>query len=610
MFCRIKYEGMIEVLETGGRIMQLTWSLKELYSSFDSEEFKNDMKRLDECIYEFGDFAEKITKDYDNEVKKIEEYISRKITITKLMVNLDNFISLTLSADTKNEKASKNSDLLEAKMSEMVSPTTRINKWISGIKDIDSVIEKSSLLKEHKFIIKEIVEKSKYLLSDKEETIISKMKNTGSNAWSKLKDNLISNLKVDIEQDGEMKQLPLTVVLNMAYDKDKDVRKKGYEAEIASYYKVEEGVAACLNGIKGEVLTVCDLRGYKSPIEMTLVGSRMDKESLDAMLTAMKESLPHFRKYMKRKAEMLGYKNGLPFYEMYAPVSSAEMKFTYEKGAEFVIKNFRTFSDDLADFAKKAIDNAWIDVEPREGKVGGGFCSNITTIGESRILLNYGSNFSDVVTLAHELGHGFHGECLKGESILNCDYPMPIAETASTFCETIIKKAAVKEASKDEALAILEQEISDCNQVIVDIYSRFLFEKSVFEKRKESALSVEEIKQCMIEAQKESYGDGLDPQYLHPYMWTWKPHYYYADYNFYNFPYAFGLLFAKGLYAEYLKRGQDFVKDYEQLLAITGRNNIADITKVMGIDIHDINFWRASLKTIEDDIDKFIELSE
>lgn len=212
--------------------------------------------------------------------------------------------------------------------------------------------------------------------------------------------------------------------------------------------------------------------------------------------------------------------------------------------------------------------------------------------------------------MAHELGHGFHGECLKNESILNSNYPMPIAETASTFCETIIKKAAIKDATEKEALSILETEISDCTQVIVDIYSRFLFEKSVFEKRKESALTVERIKELMLNAQKEAYGDGLDENYLHPYMWAWKPHYYDANYNYYNFPYAFGLLFAKGLYAEYLKKGSDFVGEYERLLSITGKNKIADITKEVGIDIHDKEFWKNSLKTIEEDIEKFIMISK
>lgn len=590
--------------------MELKWSLNELYKSFDSEEFKSDLGKVDSLISNLNLWAEKVTENKENLVEKLEEYIDYYTNLENLVSRVGAFIHLTISADTTNNVALKYSDILDDKLTNIVEADTKLNKWISSLDNLDRIIESSDKLKEHKFILTSIVDKAKYLLSDKEENIIANMQNTGSNAWLKLKNNLISNHKVTIEEGGEVKELPLTVVLNMAYDKDKNVRKKAYLAEIESYKKIEDGVAAALNSIKGEVLTICKLRGYESPLEQTLINSRMDKESLDAMISAMKEAMPTFRKYLRRKGEILGYKNGLPFYEMYAPVIDKDMEFSYEDGAKFVEKNFRTFSDNLADFAKKAVENNWIDVYPREGKVGGAFCSNLHFIGESRFLLNYGNSFSDVVTMAHELGHGFHGECLKNESALNSDYPMPIAETASTFCETIIKKAAIKEADKEEALSILESEISDSTQVIVDIYSRFLFESWLFDKRKESALSVDEIKELMIKAQKEAYGDGLDPEYLHPYMWTWKPHYYYVDSNFYNFPYAFGLLFAKGLYAEYIKRGDSFPKEYENLLSITGKNKIADVTKVMGIDIHNKDFWRNSLKTIEEDIENFIELSK
>lgn len=590
--------------------MNLNWSLKELYTSFNSEEFLEDMECLTEVIDEINKWTEIIVKDTDCAKVKLEGYVERFSVLADLITKIGSFIELSISVNTKDDEALKYSDILEKKLTKIVEAETKLNKWISSIENIDEVIKDSILLKDHEFILKEVVEKSKYLLTDREEAIIANMQNTGSNAWGKLKDNLISTHKVEINEDGKIKEYPLTVVLNMAYDKDEKVRKRAYEAEIASYTKIEEGVAAALNGIKGEVLTICEFRGYKSPLEQTLINSRMDEESLNVMLEAMKESMPKFREYLKRKAEILGHKNGLPFYDMYAPIVESDMEFDYEKGKKFVVDKFRTFSDNLANFAQKAMNNNWIDVMPKEGKVGGAFCAGIHYLGESRILLNYGNSFSDVVTMAHELGHGFHGECLKDESVLNTEYPMPIAETASTFCETIVKKAAIKEADKITALAILESEISDCNQVIVDIYSRFLFEKSLFEARKESALTVDQIKKLMLDAQREAYGDGLDPEYLHPYMWTWKPHYYYANSNFYNFPYAFGLLFAKGLYAEYLKNGSEFSSEYENLLSITGKHNIADITKEVGIDIHNKEFWKSSLRTIEEDIDKFMELSK
>lgn len=588
--------------------MSDNWSLKELYTSFTSKEFLEDLDKIDKNINDLKVFSENLNKDSDS-LKSLEDIINKLENIYLLISKVASFASLTVSADSKNVEGRKYLDVINNKNSLLAEPLTKIYKWIASVENIDEIINKSTLLKNHEFIIREIISKNKYMLSDKEEAIIAKMRTIGSDAWSNYKDYLISTHKVDINVDGKEESLPLTVVLNMAYSKDPEVRKKAYEAEIKSYEKIEEGVAAALNGIKGEVITTSELKGYKSPLHMTLEESRMDEDILNAMLTAIKESLPTFRKYLKRKAEILGHKNGLPFYDLYAPVIEKEMKFTFEEGKAFVEKNFRKFSDNLADFVLKAFENNWLDVYPKEGKVGGAFCASIKDIKESRILLNYGNSFSDVVTMAHELGHGFHGECLNNETMLNSEYPMTLAETASNFCEILIKKSAVKEASKEEAFAILEAEISDCNQVIVDIYSRFLFESEVFEKRKESSLSVEEINNAMLNAQKEAYGDGLDSNYLHKYMWTWKPHYYYATANFYNFPYAFGNLFAKGLYAEYLKRGDSFCKEYEELLAVTGKNMVADVTKIMNIDVHDVNFWRNSLKLIEEDIEKFIELS-
>lgn len=590
--------------------MSLNWSLKELYESFESENFKQDLSECVKYIESFSDWVNQVTENYDNVVSKLEDYINKISYQEKLFSKLFAFCELTLSVETSNKAALKNLESLEQKASSLAPGESKIKSWIGKIENLNSIVEQSDLLKEHSFYLMEIKQNNKYLLSDKEEAVIAKMKNTGSSSWSKLRDLLTSSLKVDIELDGEKKQLPLTVIRNMAYDKDESLRRKAYEAEINSYKKIEDAVAASLNGIKGEVITISKMRGYESPLEEALLNSRVDKETLEAMLAAMKESFPSFRKYFKRKGELLKKENGLAFYDIFAPIGTVDMEFPYEKGKAFVYENFKTFSDELADYAQKAFDNNWIDVEPREGKVGGAFCNNIHAIGESRFMLNYGDRFTDVVTLAHELGHGYHGECLNNESILNSDYPMPIAETASTFCETIVKKAAIRSATKEEAFSILESEISDCAQVIVDIYSRFFFESELFKHRENSSLSSEELNSLMITAQKEAYGDALDEKYLHPYMWICKPHYYDSDYNFYNFPYAFGLLFSKGLYAQYLKTGRDFARDYNKLLSVTGKMKLYDVAKLMNIDIHNIDFWRSSLKTIEEDIDKFIELSK
>ncbi len=247
-------------------------------------------------------------------------------------------------------------------------------------------------------------------------------------------------------------------------------------------------------------------------------------------------------------------------------------------------------------------------MEPREGKRGGAFCVNLHPIKQSRILSNFTGSLSDVGTLAHELGHGYHGKCLYDESPLNSSYPMPLAETASIFCETIVSNAVLKQASDEEAIGILEDSISQSGQVIADIFSRYYFESKVFEKRQQGSLSVDELKETMLEAQKAAYGDGLDHDCLHPYMWVCKPHYYSAGRSFYNFPYSFGLLFSLGIYAQYLERGEEFVEQYDYLLSVTGKNTIAEVAAMVDIDVKSVDFWRSSLNIIAKDIDRFMEL--
>lgn len=588
----------------------MRWSLKELYPSFQSEEYQRDLTSYKELIQEINEWSENNLFQVSNEKETLERYVIYSQEVNRLGVKLMVFASLTNSVDSSNNEALNYLNKVNVMTNELTKSNVLFQNFLKEIMDLDSVIGSSNILEDHRYFIESTKEKSSFLLSQQEEVLVSKLTTTGSTAWSNLQNKISSTLSVDIELDGEKKQLPLPVVRNLAYNRDSLKRKAAYEAELNSYKKIEESSAAALNGIKGEVITLAKLRGFDSPLHEVLVKSRMDKKTLDAMLTAMEEYLPVFHSYFRRKGELLGHENGLPFYDMFAPVGNMDKEFTYDEAMKYIIDNFRTFSNKLADYTQNAYEKNWLDIEPRDGKRGGAFCSNIHPIGESRIMSNFNGSFSNMTTLAHELGHGYHGLNLKDESILNSRYPMPIAETASIFCETIVVNAALSEATEEEAFVILEESLSAAGQVIVDIFSRYLFETELFNRREDHPLSVEELKEIMIEAQKKAYGNGLDHNYLHPYMWVNKPHYYSAGLNFYNFPYAFGLLFAKGLYAKYLDDKDVFLSGYDELLTATGKNNIKDVAMKMGVDVHDPEFFRSSLKLIEKDVEKFLELSK
>lgn len=586
----------------------MRWNLDALYTSFECEEFKSDIKKCEALILEINEWASANLTSLECAKQKIEEYMTKGTEFNNIIEKIMSFSELTCSVDAKNGVALRVIEQFEEKLTGLTKANVTFQKWLGNIQNLDEIIASSKFLKEHRFYLKELVLKNRYLLSENEEVIMAKLSNTGSGAWSKLQEYLTSTLLVDILINGEEKHLPLPVVRNMAYEKDAALRKTAYEAELKAYEKIQDSSAACLNGIKGEAITICNIRGYASPLEQILINSRMDEETLNAMISAMKESLPTFRKYFRKKAELLGHKDSLPFYDLFAPVGEVDMEYTYEEAKNFVVLNFATFSDKLSQFAKNAFDSNWVDAEPREGKRGGAFCAGIHSMQQSRILSNFTGSFSDVSTLAHELGHGYHNSCLYTETNFNINVPMPLAETASIFCETIISHAALKTATPQQAFTILENDIQSSSQVIVDILSRYIFESEVFEKRKSGSMSASELNDIMLSAQKQTYGDGLDEKYLHPCMWVCKPHYYYADANFYNFPYAFGQLFGKGLFAEFLKRGDEFVKEYDMLLSVTGKNSISEVAAMMNIDVHSIDFWRSSLKLIESDIEKFISL--
>jgi len=584
--------------------MHMRWNLDELYTAFDSPAYERDFARLKAAVVAFTAWANEALGDADNAEAKLLAYIDTTTELSRLSLML-HYASLVMSVDAANTEAIKQYDLLCTLWSDLTKPDVRFQKFVGALPDLDALLAASPRLAEHSFVLKEMQAKSGYMLADDVEDALAKMRITGSDAWENLRDTLTSTLMIEVCIKDEVKTEPLSVVRNMAYDADAETRENAYEAELAAYPRVDKSVAAALNSVKGEALTQVRLRGYSSPLQMSLVSARMEQKTLDAMLEAIRAFLPSLRRYFKKKAEMLGHENGLPFYDLFAPVGEADIRFTYEEAIDFIVNQFTSFSQHLGDYAKRAFENHWVDAEPREGKRGGAFCDNLHALGQSRFMANFSGSFSDVSTLAHELGHGFHGECLKHVSSLNSEYSMPIAETASTFCETIIANAAMQTASSAERIALLDNDIMEMTQVVVDIYSRFLFESSFFEARENGPLSVEEINALMLAAQKEAYGDGLDENVLHPYMWLCKPHYYSAGLNYYNFPYAYGMLFSKGLYAAYMQDRTGFPLKYEELLAATGCNTLEAIGDLAGINVREKAFWLSSLRQVEKTIDAF-----
>ena len=572
------------------------WTLEDLYPSFESQEFKQDVEAYKALKGKF----ESLT--LEDSIEGITQVVKLLEESTVLTGRLYNYIHLTLATDTTHETATQVEVQLAGVSADLQATYAKVSKFLGTIQ---TDITTDPFLAEYRYYCEEAKKDATHLLSDELEEVLAKMSISGGKAWSQLFDFMWSSAQG--EYKGEV--VTLSEIRGKAYDSDAEVRKSAYEAELKMYDAIKEPIAFSLNHIKKEVLTTSQLRGYESPLAHTLEASRMSRETLDALLEAIREYLPNFRKYLRHKAALLGHENGLPFYDLFAPVGNSSRTFTVEESKDYLIENFKTFSADLAEMTEEFFDKHYIDFYPRKGKVGGAFCANLPMIKQSRVLTNFTGSLSDVVTLAHELGHAYHGLHIENHRPLNQDYSMPVAETASTFNENIIMNTAIKEASDEEKIALIESQLQDTTQIIVDIYSRYLFETAVFENREQSFMFSKDLEEMMLSAQKEAYGDGLDQSYLHPYMWACKPHYYSTGLSFYNFPYAFGGLFSKGLYAIYQEQPEGFVEKYQELLRATTVSSVEDTAKVLGVDVSTPEFWKKALAEVAESIEAFIALT-
>ena len=583
--------------------MNEVWNLDPIYPGFDAPEFRKDLEELKATVAAYTAWVRKLDSlDPLEGLKTGTDYLERLFAYGNKLVE---YCMLRQAANTLDGEASSGASQVMGLLSTMAGPKAIFKDWAAKLPDLMELVASDEVLKEYTFLYSNILSSSSFQLPGMGEEITAKMELSGGSAWGDLQQFLTST--VPVQYRGE--KTNLSAIRNLAYDPDPAVRKDAYEAELNCYERISDSVAFALNSIKLETLTDCELRGYESPLDRTLKEAHMSRATLDAMLGAMDEYLPKFWQYLKAKGKALGHENGLPWYDLFAPMGAMAEKYTAEGAREYLVDLFSGFDQELADMVARAFDNAWIDFYPRSGKSGGAFCSGVDCLHESRILTNFEGQFGDVVTLAHELGHAFHNQCIDSHRVLNHDYSMPLAETASTFNECVIMNAAIKAAKTDEEkLALIESQLQDATQVICDIYSRYRFETMVFEKRKEEFLHSSALCDLMTQAQKLSYGDGLDEQVMHPFMWVCKSHYYGP--TFYNFPYAFGALFARGLYAQYEREGAAFVPKYKKLLYTTAIATAEDTAKVADIDLTDRDFWRSALQMLADEIDLFCELLE
>ncbi|MCH7587085.1 MAG: M3 family oligoendopeptidase [Chloroflexi bacterium] len=590
------------------------WDMTVVYPSLDSEEFKEGFESTIKIIadlielFETFDIRKKDNLPLDDDtVEAFEAVVARFNEVLETIQTTNAYIQSYLTTDSRDTTAQSFWSTLQAKQVRLSILGTRFSAWVGSL-DVEGLIGRSNVASKHAHMLRKAKTESEHLMSQDLEELAAELSLSGGSAWAKFYGNFSSQILVELEQDGEIKQQPMSVIRNLARDADREIRRQAYEAELEAWEAAALPISSAINGIKGVVTTLGGRRNWDSALAIALFNNNINQKTLDAMMEAAQESFPDFRRYLKAKAKALGLRV-LAWYDLFAPITSAGTEWTYEDAKSFIIENFSTYSASLSALAKRAFDNNWIDAEPRPGKQDGAFCMRLRG-DESRILANYKPVYDGVSTLAHELGHAYHNVNLAQRTYLQRSTPMTLAETASIFCQTIIKDAALVGASEEEQFIILEESLQNSCQIVVDISSRFIFETGLFSKRKERELSIDELNALMLDAQRQTYGDALDPQKLHPFMWAVKGHYYSTGLSFYNFPYMFGLLFGLGLYAQYQQDPDKFRLGYDDLLSSTGLGDAAELAARFGIEIQEPAFWRASLDVVRGDIDRFESLVE
>ena len=563
------------------------WNLSNIYKSFDDTAYQGDIKDYLALCQELKTLLSKGRKE------ALEEAVQLLGRAMDLMENLFSYAYAVFSVDTGDARALKEVSRLEEAHQKLSECFVLFNSLVKKHKkDIPALLKKSPILSERAQFIMDSLKEADHQMSEGEEALAQEMKAAGGDAWGRLQEAVSSSLSGDGKSITELR--------NLAFDKSRSVRKKAYEAELAAWKSMEIPLAYSLNGVKKTAATMDTRRSWKSALEKSLFQSRMSAKTLDAMISVMEESLPEFRKYLNKKAELLGIKK-LAFYDLFAPISQKGFTpkvWSFEEARDYIIQTFGSFAPDMGLFAKNAFANGWIDSPPHAGKVGGAYCTSFPIAKESRVMCNFSPTFSGVSTIAHELGHAYHFHLLREECAFARAYPMTLAETASIFSETMLYNTTISKAKGFEKKYLTEMFLMEVTQVIVDILCRFYFEKAVFEKQQEGPLFADALCSMMTDAQKATYGDALDPKLLHPYIWAVKCHYYSPDLGFYNYPYAFGQLFSIGLYVKYLEDKKNFPALYRKVLMATGRTDIKGVAKLAGIDVEKKDFFQESMEFI------------
>lgn len=588
-----------------------TWDLDAIFpGGTASPALKDKLQTIAEDLAAFKTLVDQFT----NQLADFKQLLAQQEQLEKALLQASTFANMAHDANTKDSYA----PVVKGEIMVLFSELNKVgNRFTQKLVDLDEATFTQFLADEAlapiAFVLTEQRQKGVRLLSEQEETLIAELNKDGLAAWSQVYDTIISTMSIPwTNTQGETVSLSIGQAMNrMSQDNDPKVRKQLFTAWEEAFSHQAPIFADVLNHLDGYRMTLQDKHQYNHHLEEPLEYNRMSKATLDAMWQAVSDNKQPFVSFLKKKQQLLQL-DELAWQDVDASLAIGDheaMTFTYDEACDFIIKHFRTFGPKLTDFTIHALNNRWVEAEDRNDKRPGGYCTSLPEFDESRIFMTFTGSASDTSTLAHELGHAFHSHVLTDVPYLNQHYAMNVAETASTFAETIIANATVRSARSDEEkLSLLNNKLEGATAMFMNIHARFIFEDNFYQARKKGIVSHEQLSELMIAAQKEAFHGALDT--YHPHFWSSKLHFFIDDVPFYNFPYTFGYLFSLGIYAEYLKQPENFEEKYIALLKDTGAMTVEELAmKHLGVDVTKVDFWAQGVQLMAEDVDQFIALA-
>lgn len=590
------------------------WSVADVHESLDSRSFTDALEGAaadaDRLVVLFDELDIRATTPRtvtDDDAAAADRAIAEWNRVAEAVNLLRVYVYATVSTDSRDQQAQSAYSETRQLDATLRPLTARLADWVAAL-GVDELAATSPTVHEHLGPLRRLAARAEHQMTEAEEHLAAELSITGASAWGRLHADVTSQLTAVVALPDGVRTLPMPAVRGLATDPDAAVRRAAYEAELDAWPRIEVPVAAAMNAIKGEAIALNRRRRWSSPVDASLHANSVSRATFDAIQSAVVAALPDLRRWMRIKATLHGHdaERGLPWWDLVAPLPAASAAVSWDEGIDVVRSAFGEYSAVLGGLVDRALDERWIDAAPRDGKTGGVFCAPFVD-DRSLVLLNWAGSADSTQTTAHELGHAYHNTTLAGRTALQRQLPMALAETASIFCETLVVEAGLARLQGAERLAQLDVDLTGTNQVIVDIHSRFLFELEVFHRRERSTMSAADLCTMMTDAQAQAYGDGLDQDTAHPYMWLLKPHYYGS--HFYNWPYTYGLLFGLGLFARYRDDPEHFRSGYDDLLSRAGMDTAEELGAAFGLDVTDEAFWTASLDVVRRRIDEYQTLA-